>query len=212
MHGSLECFSIFIRLTGSVTRLTARTTLFWLTSCNWTTALQSSSMHSTANLNGWPYPTWSLRAMFTRTPRRTSARNQSDGQSPLSCRRHRTWRTAPRRRSTRRRRSFRTARCQRAALRPLGSARGSERRPSLGLPPCLHREPFKGADHRNQDRHAVGSIDTTKEQAIEACAKAILRSMGHREIGWEKSDAKDFATKLVTCLEALDLLSKTPFE
>jgi hypothetical protein len=76
----------------------------------------------------------------------------------------------------------------------------------------LHREPFKGADHRNQDRHAVGSIDMTKEQAIEACAKAILRSMGHREIGWEKSDAKDFATKLVTCLEALDLLSKTPFE
>ena len=52
----------------------------------------------------------------------------------------------------------------------------------------------------------------TKEQAIEACAKAILRSMGHREIGWEKSDAKDFATKLVACLEALDLLSKTPFE
>jgi colanic acid biosynthesis protein WcaH len=31
--------------------------VFWLTSCNWATALQSSSMHSTANLNGWPYPT-----------------------------------------------------------------------------------------------------------------------------------------------------------
>jgi hypothetical protein len=52
----------------------------------------------------------------------------------------------------------------------------------------------------------------TKEQAIEACTKAILRSMGCREINWEKSDAKDFVTKLVACLEALDLLSKTPLE
>jgi hypothetical protein len=49
----------------------------------------------------------------------------------------------------------------------------------------------------------------TEEQAIEACAKAILRNMGYREIGWEKSDAKDFATKFVSCLEALDLLPKT---
>jgi hypothetical protein len=57
-----------------------------------------------------------------------------------------------------------------------------------------------------------GSIDVTKEQAIEKCAKAILRSHGYGEINWEKSDAKDFATKLVTCLEALDLLPKTASE
>jgi hypothetical protein len=42
----------------------------------------------------------------------------------------------------------------------------------------------------------------TKEQAIEKCAKAILRSMRYRESNWEKSDAKGFATKLVTWLEA----------
>jgi hypothetical protein len=36
--------------------------------------------------------------------------------------------------------------------------------------------------------------------------------MGYRESNWEKSDAKDFATKLVTCVEALDLLPKTTSE
>jgi hypothetical protein len=57
-----------------------------------------------------------------------------------------------------------------------------------------------------------GGLALTKEQAIETGAKAILRSMGYREIGWEKSDGKDFATNLAICLEALDLLSKTPLE
>jgi hypothetical protein len=50
----------------------------------------------------------------------------------------------------------------------------------------------------------------TKEQAIEACAKALLRSKGHREENWEITPwAKEFAEKLVPCLEELDLLPKT---
>jgi hypothetical protein len=76
MHGSLEYFSTFIPLIGSVTRATARTTSLWLTNCNWTTAQQSCWTHSTASPNGWPKPTWSQRVTFTRTPKPTSAGNR----------------------------------------------------------------------------------------------------------------------------------------
>jgi len=57
-------------------------------------------------------------------------------------------------------------------------------------------------------------IDMTKEQAIEACAKAIVvKNMGLPESNWQTNPpAKDFATNLVTCLEALDLLPKTTSE
>ena len=53
----------------------------------------------------------------------------------------------------------------------------------------------------------------TKDEAIEACAKALVRSKGNREENWGITPwAKDFATNLVICLQALDLLSKTPLE
>jgi hypothetical protein len=50
----------------------------------------------------------------------------------------------------------------------------------------------------------------TKDQAIEACAKAILRRMGQRESNWETSGgAKEFASKLVPALEAPGLWKPT---
>ena len=54
----------------------------------------------------------------------------------------------------------------------------------------------------------------TKEQAIEACAKAIVvKNMGLPESNWQTNPkAQDFAAYLVTCLETLDLLPKTTSE
>jgi hypothetical protein len=52
----------------------------------------------------------------------------------------------------------------------------------------------------------------TKDEAIEKCAKAILKRLNHPESTWQTTPAKTFATDLVTCLEALDLLPKTTSE
>jgi hypothetical protein len=55
-----------------------------------------------------------------------------------------------------------------------------------------------------------GALYMTKEQATQTCAKALLRSLGKREENWGITPwAKDFATNLAICLEALDLLPKT---
>jgi hypothetical protein len=51
----------------------------------------------------------------------------------------------------------------------------------------------------------------TTDEAIEACAKAILRRMGQPESTWQTSaSAKEFASKLVPALEALGLWKPTP--
>jgi hypothetical protein len=48
----------------------------------------------------------------------------------------------------------------------------------------------------------------TKEEAVEKCVKAILRSRGDNEAQWkEAATHKDFAEKLVACLKELGLLS-----
>jgi hypothetical protein len=58
-----------------------------------------------------------------------------------------------------------------------------------------------------------GALTMTKEQAIEACARALVRSKGNREENWGVTPwATDFATNLATCLEALNLLPKSSSE
>jgi hypothetical protein len=53
----------------------------------------------------------------------------------------------------------------------------------------------------------------TKDEAIEACAKAIVKSKGLHESNWRTNQAaKDFATNLATCLEAFNFLPKTTSE
>ena len=47
----------------------------------------------------------------------------------------------------------------------------------------------------------------TKDEAIEKCIKAILRSRGDSEAQWRQSATeKDFAEKLVCCLKELGVL------
>jgi hypothetical protein len=47
----------------------------------------------------------------------------------------------------------------------------------------------------------------TKEEAVEKCARAIIRSRGEREDTWRDAVRdKDFAEKLVVCLKELGLL------
>jgi hypothetical protein len=51
----------------------------------------------------------------------------------------------------------------------------------------------------------------TTDEAIEACARAILRRMGQPESTWQTNPmANDFATKLVPALEALGLWPTKP--
>jgi hypothetical protein len=58
-----------------------------------------------------------------------------------------------------------------------------------------------------------GARTMTKDQAIEACARALVKSKGNREENWGVTPwAKDFATNLAICLEALDLLPNTTSE
>jgi hypothetical protein len=48
----------------------------------------------------------------------------------------------------------------------------------------------------------------TKDQAIEACAKAMLRRRGQREEQWKESAQQlDLAKDLVAALEAIGLLT-----
>jgi hypothetical protein len=62
-------------------------------------------------------------------------------------------------------------------------------------------------------RQTLGSKDMTKDQAIEACARALVRSKGNREENWGATPwAKDFATNLAICLEELNLLPQPTSE
>jgi hypothetical protein len=45
----------------------------------------------------------------------------------------------------------------------------------------------------------------TKDQAIEKCARAMLRRLGQREENWMQGRQKDLAADIVAALEALEL-------